>query len=42
MPIEPGPQVSPLVQVAPIKFAPSKFAFAIFDEVKLASIRFEF
>ena len=37
-----GPQVSPLVHVAPIRFAPSKFAFLIFDDVKLASIKFEF
>ena len=37
-----GPQVSPLVHVAPIRFAPSKFAFLIFDDVKLASIKLEF
>ena len=40
-PIESGPQVSPPVHVAPIKFAPSKFALVIFEDVKLASIRFE-
>jgi hypothetical protein len=42
MPIDPGPQVSPPVHVAPIKLAPSKFALVILDEVKLASIKFAF
>ena len=42
IPIEFGPQVSPLVHVAPIKLAPSKLVLVMLDEVKLASIRFAF
>ena len=37
-----GPQVSPLVHVAPIRFAPSKFAFLIFEDVKLAPVKLAF